>query len=218
MHGAILETDLNGKPLRRWDADAQGRSFYGGINDLVTTPNGGAYATIFGPFDKQPTVIIGAVVYKAPGSDAWIRVADNINYANGVGVSPDQKTLYVSEMAYNSVIKFTVKPDGTLTDRSNFAVLSALIPNKSASPWLGPDSFKVDRKGNLYVAQFYGGRILKISPEGKLLHVFDIAAGDGTTNVAFSADERDLYVTVVIKGDDAFGEAKGEVVKIPNVE
>jgi hypothetical protein len=27
--------------------------------------------------------------------------------------------------------------------------------------------------------------VLKLSPEGKLLHVFEIAAGDGTTNVAF---------------------------------
>jgi hypothetical protein len=32
---------------------------------------------------------------------------------------------------------------------------------------------------------------LKISPDGKLLHVFEIAAADGTTNVAFSEGERE---------------------------
>ena len=75
---------------------------------------------------------------------------------------------------------------------------------------------KVDGKGNLYVAQFFGGKILKISPDGKLLHVFKVAGGDGTTNVAFSEGEKDLYVTVVKDPNDA--KARGSVVKIPNVK
>jgi sugar lactone lactonase YvrE len=74
---------------------------------------------------------------------------------------------------------------------------------------------KVDGKGNLYVAQFAGGKILKISPEGKLLHLFEIAAGDGTTNLAFGEGEKDLYVTVVKDPKDP--QARGSIVKIPNV-
>ena len=49
-HGAILEVDMAGKRLRRWDADDKGRTFAGGINDIVVTINGGAYATVFGPY------------------------------------------------------------------------------------------------------------------------------------------------------------------------
>jgi len=41
-HGAILELDLNGKELRRWEADDKGDAFEGGINDIVITANGGA--------------------------------------------------------------------------------------------------------------------------------------------------------------------------------
>ncbi len=44
-HGAILEVDMNGKQLRRWDADSNGKKFDGGINDIVVTAAGGAYAT-----------------------------------------------------------------------------------------------------------------------------------------------------------------------------
>src|SRR5690349_4424749 len=33
--GAILELDLTGKQLRRWDTDSNGRKFEGGINDIV---------------------------------------------------------------------------------------------------------------------------------------------------------------------------------------
>jgi gluconolactonase len=75
---------------------------------------------------------------------------------------------------------------------------------------------KIDSKGNIYVAQWFGGKILKISPEGKLLHVFEIAGGDGTTNVAFSEGEKELYVTVV--KDPKGSQAKGSIVKIPNVK
>jgi hypothetical protein len=38
----------------------------------------------------------------------------------------------------------------------------------------------------------FGGKILKISPDGKLLHVFKILSGDRTTNVAFSEGEKEL--------------------------
>src|ERR1044071_3678134 len=44
-HGAILEVDMNGKEVRRWEADDKGHKFDGGINDVVVTANGGAYAT-----------------------------------------------------------------------------------------------------------------------------------------------------------------------------
>jgi len=216
--GAILELDMTGKQLRRWDADSNGKKFDGGINDIVVTANGGAYATVFGPYANPPTptAVIGKILYLAPGSEKWVEVADNLNYANGIGVSPDQKTLYVSETVGNCILKFTINGDGSLSNRSNFALLSHLVRNKVNSWWLGPDSMKIDSKGNIYVAQWFGGKILKLSPEGKLLHVFEIAAGDGTTNVAFGEGEKELYVTVVKDPNDP--QAKGSIVKIPNVK
>lgn len=213
--GSISEINMNGKQLRRWDADIKGRKFLGGINDIVVTANGGAYATVFGPYKELPTTVAGKILYLAPGSRSWIEVADDLNYANGIGVSPDQKTLYVSETVGNCILKFTINRDGSLSRRSNFALLNVLVKNKADSWWIGPDSMKIDSRGNLYVAQWSGGKILKIAPDGKLLHVFEIAAGDGTTNVAFGDNERDLYVTVVKDSNDP--QAKGSVVKIPNV-
>jgi len=214
-HGAILELDMSGKQLQRWDADDQGRPFAGGINDIVVTASGGAYATVFGPYQDIPTAVAGRIVYRAPGSRKWVEVANDLNYANGIGVSPDQKTLYVSETVGNCILKFSIEPDGSLSHRANFALLNLLVPNKNTSWWLGPDSMKLDAKGDLYVAQWFGGKILKISAEGQLLHVFPIAAGDGTTNVAFGPGGRELYVTVVKDPKDP--QAKGSIVRIPNV-
>jgi gluconolactonase len=215
-HGAILELDMTGKELRHWDADDKGRKFDGGINDIVVTASGGAYATVFGPYQSVPTAVAGRIVYLAPGAAQWVEVANDLNYANGIGISPDQKTLYVSETVGNCILKFAVNGDGSLGQRANFALLNLLTPNKTDSWWLGPDSMKIDGKGNLYVAQWFGGKILKISPDGTLLHVFPIAAGDGTTNVAFGPGGKELYVTVVKDPRDP--QAKGSIVKIPNVE
>jgi sugar lactone lactonase YvrE len=33
---------------------------------------------------------------------------------------------------------------------------------------------KIDRQGNMYVVQWFGGKALKVAPDGKLLHVFEI--------------------------------------------
>jgi gluconolactonase len=214
--GAILELDMTGKQLHRWDVDSEGRKFDGGINDLVVAANGGVYATIFGPYAGLPSLVIGRILYLAPESQKWVEVADDLNYANGIGVSPDQKTLYVSETVGNCILKFSIDHDGSLSHRSNFALLNLLTPNKVASWWIGPDSMKIDSKGNIYVAQWFGGKVLKLSPDGKLLHIFEIAAGDGTTNVAFGEGEKVLYVTAVKDPNDP--QAKGGIVKISNVE
>jgi len=78
----------------------------------------------------------------------------------------------------------------------------------------GYELWKIDNDG--LIAQWFGGKILKISPDGKLLHVFEIAAGDGTTNVAFGEGEKELFVTVVKDPKDP--QAKGSIVKIANVK
>lgn len=214
-HGIIIEVDLNGKELRRWEAASNGQKLDGGINDIVITPTGSAYATLSGLFVDPPRAVMGKVLFRAAGTDKWVPVADDLNYANGIAVSPDQKTLYVGETVGNCILKYTINADGTLSQRSNFALLNLLVPDKVRSWWLGPDSMKIDSKGNIYVAQWSGGKVLKLSSEGKLLHVFEVAAGDGTTNLAFGNGERELYVTVVKDPNDP--QAKGSIVKIPNM-
>src|SRR6201982_2922636 len=76
---------------------------------------GAAYAPIFGPYadPPTPTSVIGKILYLAPGSQKWVEVANDLNYANGIAVSPDQKTLYVSQTVSNCILKFTIEADGS---------------------------------------------------------------------------------------------------------
>src|SRR5689334_17902789 len=74
--GAILEVDMSGKELRRWDTYDKGNKFVGGINDVVIAANGGIYATVFGPYQGAATEVIGKVLYLAPGARQFTAVAD----------------------------------------------------------------------------------------------------------------------------------------------
>src|SRR5690242_12031621 len=65
--GAIIETDMSGKQIRRWDTDSTGKKLDGGINDIVVTAKGGAYATLSGLFTDPPKFVSGEVLYLAPG-------------------------------------------------------------------------------------------------------------------------------------------------------
>src|SRR5437588_5448287 len=130
---------MTGKQLRRWDTDKNGKPFDGGINDIVVIANGGAYATVFGPYADLPTAVVGKILYLAPGSEKWVEVAGDLNYANGIGVSPDQKTLYVSETVGNCILKFKINDDGSLSNRSKFALLNILTKDKHKSWCLDPD-------------------------------------------------------------------------------
>src|SRR5262249_16016099 len=103
IHGSILELDVTSKPLRRSEADAKGAPFDGGINDIVVAANGAAYATVFGAFQAVPSEVVGQILYLAPGAKDWVEVANDLNHANGIGISPDQKTLYVSETVGNCI-------------------------------------------------------------------------------------------------------------------
>ena len=209
----VLELDREGNQLRSWNADSTGQKFVS-PNDFSVAANGGIYMTVFGPWEAVPRSIVGTVVYLAPGSDEWVPVADDLNYPNGLALTPDGKTLYVAETVGNRLLSFTVNEDGTLGQRQNFVFLS-LLENNATNMWVGPDGIKVDSAGNLYITQYTGGGYMfKVDAEGNLLHRFELS-GHGVTNVAFGETEDELFVTYVI---DLMDPWSGKVVKIANVD
>jgi gluconolactonase len=105
---------------------------------------------------------------------------------NGICFSPDEKYLYVNNSEPKKLwMRYTVKPDGTLTD-------AKLLLDATADKRIGaPDGMKVDQKGNIYSAG--PGGVWIISPEGKHLGTLDIPERVG--NVAWGgADHKTLYV------------------------
>ena len=86
--------------------------------------------------------------------------------SNGLGFSPDNKTMFHAETASHRVTRFAFDLlAGTVSDERDVRRFPA---DKSAADYGGrPDGAAVDSEGNYWVAMFEGGRILKLSPQGE---------------------------------------------------
>jgi len=109
--------------------------------------------------------------------------------ANGIEVSPDGKTLYVN--AVPKVWAYELLPNG------NVGKKHLLIE----FPDFGMDGMRCDIKGNLYIARFGKGTVVKVSPEGQVVQEITLT-GKRPTNVAFGGkDGKTVYVTLQDKGN-----------------
>lgn len=108
---------------------------------------------------------------------------------NGIGFSPDEKTLYVaqSDPARAIWMAFPVNADGTLGKGRVFHDATSSV-NKL--PGL-PDGLKVDARGNVFATG--PGGVYVFSPEGELLGRID--TGQRTANCAWGEDGTVLYMT-----------------------
>ena len=192
----ILYLDLDGKVVERIDSDVNGEPF-NHPNDIVFTDEGGAYITTSGPFVAAAKQIVGGVYFRGPGAAGFVEVADDVHFGNGIVVINDGNTLLVAEHNANRILSFDIADDGTLSNRKLFARMTDLLPGPAQpSIWLGPDGMKVDSQGNIFVAYYMGGHVVKMSSEGEFLQSFEIL-GIGVTNLTFHPDENSMYVTGV---------------------
>ncbi|GMV51923.1 MAG: Gluconolactonase [Nitrospirae bacterium] len=162
-------------------------------NDLVFTSNGDLYFTDppFGlpqAFDDPNKAPVQGVYRLSKDGTLTLLIAD-IKAPNGIAFSPDEKTLYVSDVDPKRAawLAYDVKEDGTVTNGRIF--LDATTWRKD--PFFGPDGFKVDRYGNIFGAR--PGGLSVIAPDGTLLGT--IETGQPTSNVAWGEDGQTLFIT-----------------------
>ncbi|MBV9828840.1 MAG: SMP-30/gluconolactonase/LRE family protein [Alphaproteobacteria bacterium] len=203
--GRIVEIAMSGATLATIRQDDRGQPF-AAPNDLAADRNGGVYFTASGSAATP-----GKVFHL--GRDRVVReVASGIQFANGVGLSPDGRTLFVAETPTGKVLAVAIRADGSLGAPQDFIRLrDAVAAGRSGAA--KPDSLRVDRHGNLFVALYEGGGVAIVSPAGRLLTVVDVPAAHHT-NLAISPDEKWLYVTAV--DDDPRSTYRGYIVRVVN--
>ena len=112
----------------------------GRINDLRADGHGGAYFTERGLFHAKADGTVDTIIPAPPPGPPQPGAV----FTNGVEISPDGKTLYVTNRT--TIIAFDVAPDGSLSNRRDFVTL-ANEPQGS----FGGDGMTVDADGRLYV-------------------------------------------------------------------
>ena len=163
-------------------------------NDAVYYSNGDLYFTDppygleNGEDDTEKELDFqGVYVLKKDGD--LVLLTTELSRPNGIGLSPDEKTMYVANsdperaiwMAYNLL------PDGILGEGRVFFDATNLTDKEKGLP----DGLKVHSSGTLFATG--PGGVFVFSPDGK--HLGTIKTTEATANCAFDESESCLYIT-----------------------
>jgi sugar lactone lactonase YvrE len=150
-------------------------------NDLAIAPDGTIFAS-----DPDWDHSRGQVWKTSPEGKLELFAGD-LGTANGIEVSPDGKTLYVNESVQRKILKFDLtapRPQPSLF--------------KSFSDF-GLDGMRCDVKGNLYVARFGNGAVLKLTRDGTVLQEIDVLGAKPSNICLGGPDGRTAIVTEMEK-------------------
>lgn len=167
-----------------------------GPNDLVFDRHGNLYFTDHGKSYSRHRDY-GGLYFLAAGGGSATELDFHHTSPNGVGLSPDQQTVYMADTLTGRLWAFDLAAPGEV---------SAFMPPfqsgrvVAAMPGLHYfDSLAITEAGHVCVATIFNGGITTITPEGAHSH---IALPDMiTTNIAFGgADMQDAYITLSSTG------------------
>jgi len=152
-------------------------------NDLWIAPNGGIYFT--DPYYHRDYWQTGRKevqdkrgVYYLNTDGKVVRVIDDYKQPNGLIGTPDGKTLYVSDINDGKIWKYTINPDGTLSNKTFFA------PE-------GSDGMSIDNKGNVYLTN---KTVSVFDKTGKKIAAIEVP--EQPSNVCFGGKKRNiLFIT-----------------------
>lgn len=192
---AVLADNYQGQPFSR-------------PNDLIVARNGGVYFTDPGLTAQQAEELVEryggrelgprlppAVYYIPPGGEP-IRIEDRMIRPNGIQLSKDERTLYISDSNGDHIIAWDIGPDGMVRNRHEFGILygRSLRNNGLGGVRTYADGMTVDDADRLYVATGSGVEVL--SPSGEHLGLIPVRCPPrDCQNLAFSGpSKRTLYV------------------------
>jgi len=204
LEGSAVRVSRSGETLAVYSQDGEGRRLVN-PNAAVGDGNGGVYFSDSGPFSPSAPAAGSALHLDAAGRIA--RVATGIHYANGVALTADGGTLYVSEHLSRRVLAFDVGADGRLSRRRVFVELDDLVGVDPDRGWeVGPDGLAVDRAGDLYIAEYGAGHVLIVGRDRRLKATITVPEAY-VTAAALSPDEREITITapVSLHNPSAFG-------------
>jgi len=154
-------------------------------NDLVIDEAGGVYFTDPRYGDRQDMEMEVEGVYYWHPDEGLRRVIDELARPNGLGLSPDNETLYVNDNAAGTIVAYDVTGPGELSDKRLFATM----PEKR-----GGDGMAIDRQGRLFNCS--EGGVYVFNQDGELIDRIELEMF--TTNCVLAGDKHKqtrLYIT-----------------------
>lgn len=195
--GWIERIDLASGEVERL-YDGNGPVKFRGPNDIVFDASGGFWFTDTGKV-AETSVHRGGVYYGTVDGAPLLRAAFPMWQPNGIGLSPDGGTLYVSETITGRLWRFDIIAPGVLRKEKfpspHGGRLVCGLPGYQLF-----DSLAVDSAGNICVATLMNGGITVISPDGAVVE--HVALPDlYVTNICFGGPRLETaYATLSLTG------------------
>lgn len=188
--GRIERVDLSSGKVERLYDSANGAKL-SGPNDLVFDKAGGFWFTDLGKNYTRSTDR-GGLYYAKPDGSLIKEAAYGYVGLNGVGLSPDERTVYAAETETARLFAFDITGEGEVAP-SMLGPPGRVVATQSVHCYF--DSLGVQANGDVCVATILNGGITTITPAGVSSHV--PLPDPLVTNIAFGgADMRDAYVTL----------------------
>ena len=161
-----------------------------GFNDLTTDSKGRVYvgSVAFKVFSDEEMIPGHLHVIDVDGSVRTI--SDGVMLSNGLGFSPDGKTLYHSDARDAVVRQYAVSPDGDVSDWKPF------VKTNNGHP----DGLAVAEDGSVWIAMAYGSRVDVFESNGALRTSLPVPLPMVTSLCFGGADLKDLYVVTGSRG------------------
>lgn len=194
--GSIQRFDLGSGRLETVYAECGGKRLTG-PNDLVFDGHGGFWFTDHGSGTEEG-LTFGALCYATADGSRIERQRGPLLKPNGVGLSPDGRTVYVADTMLGRLWAFDVATPGRLVPPDPLGA----VPGRSVANLPGVqllDSLAVEESGKVCVATILNGGITIFDPDGTIEHapVPDLI----TTNLCFGGEDmRDVWITASATG------------------
>src|ERR1700716_394430 len=171
-----------------------------GPNDLVFDKHGGLWFTDLGK-RRARDMDVGAFYYMKPGAMEVVEAVFGMMPANGIGLSPDENTVYVAETPTARLWGFDLSAPGGVKPRAVIHRANGGKPIAGLGGYQMFDSLAVEACGNVCVATLISGSISVIAPDGSIVE--QVPTGDRvTTNIAFGGpDLQTPQLTLSGKGE-----------------
>ena len=165
-----------------------------GPNDLVFDKSGGVWFTDFGKETPRQRDKSG-LYYARPDGSKITEVYFGSSGYNGVGLSPDETTVYAAETSAGRLVAFEIiGPDGQIR-RQGGRFPGRVVATMKGDPVEMFDSLAVTVSGKVCVATLITPGITTIAPDGAYSKVD--TTDPFTTNICFGGhDMRDAWVTL----------------------
>jgi gluconolactonase len=162
-------------------------------NDLVFDSTGGFWFTTLGFFDGENRRL-GGVYYARPDGSRivrWRSGAEGLVSPNGVGLSPDERMLYVADCMMGRLYEFAIPAPGVMAPQTSMAP-GRVVSTLPGFQWL--DSLAVEAGGRICVGTLWNGGVTLFEPSGAFEHI--PFPDPVTTNICFGGtDMQDAWIT-----------------------